>query len=162
MSATPCARRITRSSSRPAPDGRFQLLDLGVGAERDFLWFNQNTGTNPAGKPFVNPAHLKWFRNKKFRQAVSCAIDRDRLVREVYGGRAQPTYGFISTENPQVEQPRHPALQLRPRPRPRPAGRDRHPGPQRRRRAGGRRREPGSRSPSIPISAIPSAKRRPP
>jgi peptide/nickel transport system substrate-binding protein len=85
--------------------GRFQLLDLGVGAERDFLWFNQNTGTNAAGKPVVNPARLKWFRNKKFRQAISCAIDRDRLVREVYGGRAQPTYGFISTENQKWNNP---------------------------------------------------------
>jgi peptide/nickel transport system substrate-binding protein len=80
--------------------GRFQLLDLGVGGERDFLWFNQNTGTNAQGKSIVNPAKLKWFRNKKFRQAVSCGIDRDHLVREVFGGRAQPAYGFIATENP--------------------------------------------------------------
>ena len=85
--------------------GRFQLIDLGVGAERDFLWFNQNTGADAAGKPIVNPAKLKWFRNKKFRQAISCAIDRDRLVREVYGGRAQPTYGFISTENQKWNNP---------------------------------------------------------
>jgi peptide/nickel transport system substrate-binding protein len=85
--------------------GRFQLLDLGVGAERDFLWFNQNTGTNASGKPIVNPGKLKWFRTKKFRQAVSCAIDRDRLVREVYGGRAQPTYGFISVENQKWNNP---------------------------------------------------------
>jgi peptide/nickel transport system substrate-binding protein len=79
--------------------GRFKLVDLGLGAERDFLWFNQNTGASVAGKPIVNPAKLKWFRNKRFRQAFSCAIDRDHLVREAYGGRAQPTYGFISTEN---------------------------------------------------------------
>ena len=85
--------------------GRFQLLDLGVGGERDFLWFNQNTGTNAQGKPIVNPARLKWFRNKKFRQAVSCAIDRERLVREVFGGRAQPAYGFIGTENPRWNNP---------------------------------------------------------
>ena len=80
--------------------GRFQLLDLGIGAERDFLWFNENTGVNADGKPIVNPVKLKWFRSQKFRQAISCAIDRDRLVREVYGGRAQAIYGFISTENP--------------------------------------------------------------
>jgi len=88
-----------------ADGGRFRFLELGVGPERDFLWFNQNSGTNSAGKPFVNPSHLKWFRNKKFRQAVSCAIDRDRLAREVYGGRAQPTYGFISTDNPKWNNP---------------------------------------------------------
>jgi peptide/nickel transport system substrate-binding protein len=85
--------------------GRFQLLDLGVGADRDFFWFNQNTGTNSAGRPIVNPARLKWFRNKKFRQAVSCAVDRDRLVREVYAGRAQPAYGFIASENPRWNNP---------------------------------------------------------
>ena len=88
-----------------AVGGGFQLLELGVGPERDFLWFNQNTGTNAAGKPFVNSLHLKWFRNKKFRQAISCAVDRDRLAREVHGGRAQPTYGFISTENPKWNNP---------------------------------------------------------
>jgi peptide/nickel transport system substrate-binding protein len=85
--------------------GNFQIVELGVGAERDFLWFNQNTGTNAMGKPIVNPARLKWFRNKKFRQAFSCAIDRDRLVREVYVGRAQPASGFISTENQKWNNP---------------------------------------------------------
>lgn len=88
--------------------GRFQLMDLGVGSERDFLWFNQNTGTNPAGQPIVNPAKLKWFRNKKFRQAISCAIDRERIVKEVYGGRAQAIYGFVSTENPRWNNPNIP------------------------------------------------------
>ena len=88
-----------------AAGGRFQFLELGVGPERDFLWFNQNTGSNARGKPFVNPVRLKWFRNRKFRQAISCAIDRDRLAREAYGGCAQPTYGFISTENPKWNNP---------------------------------------------------------
>jgi peptide/nickel transport system substrate-binding protein len=88
-----------------AAGGRFRLVELGIGAERDFLWFNQNTGTNAMGKPIVNPARLKWFRNKKFRQAFSCAIDRDLLVREVYGGRARPASGFISTENQKWNNP---------------------------------------------------------
>ena len=79
--------------------GRFRLIELGAGMERDFLWFNQNTGSNAAGTPFVNPVKLKWFRNKKFRQAISCAINRDRMAAEAYQGQAQPAYGFISTEN---------------------------------------------------------------
>ena len=85
--------------------GRVQTIDLGIGAERDFLWFNQNTGTDSAGQPIVKPAKLKWFRNKKFRQAVSCAIDRERIVKEVYGGRAGAIYGFISTENKKWNDP---------------------------------------------------------
>jgi len=100
--------------NQAAASGRFQLLDLGVAAERDFLWFNQNTGTGAAGKPFVNPVKLTWFRNTKFRQAVSCAIDRDRLVREVYGGRAQPAYGFISTENLKWNNPNIPRYRFDP------------------------------------------------
>ena len=79
--------------------GLFTLTELGLGTQRDFLWFNQNTGTNDAGKPIVDPAKLKWFRSKKFRQAISCAIDRERMVRELYGGRAEPAYSFVSLEN---------------------------------------------------------------
>jgi peptide/nickel transport system substrate-binding protein len=94
--------------------GRFQVVELGIGPERDFLWFNQNTGAATTGKPIVEPAKLKWFRNKKFRQAFSCAIDRDRLVREAYGGRAQPTYGFISTENPKWNNPSIPRFAFDP------------------------------------------------
>jgi peptide/nickel transport system substrate-binding protein len=47
----------------------------------------------------VDPAKLKWFRNQKFRQAISCSIDRERMAREVYQGRAQAIYDFISTDN---------------------------------------------------------------
>ena len=88
--------------------GRFRVVEMGVGAERDFIWFNQNTGTNASGNPLVAPAKLKWFRNKKFRQAISCGIDRERIVREVYGGHAQAAYGFISTENPKWNNPNIP------------------------------------------------------
>jgi peptide/nickel transport system substrate-binding protein len=94
--------------------GKFQLLDLGVGSERDFLWFNQNTSTNAAGKPVVNPVRLKWFRNQKFRQAVSCAIDREQVVREVYGGRAQPSYGFLASENQKWNDPNIPRFAFDP------------------------------------------------
>ena len=88
-----------------AAGGKTRLIELGVGTERDFLWFNLNTNLNAAGKPVVDPAKLNWFRNKKFRQAVSCAIDRDRLVREVYGGRAQPIHAFIAGENQKWNNP---------------------------------------------------------
>jgi len=79
--------------------GKFRLVEIGVGTEREFLWFNLNTNVNAAGQPVVNPAKLSWFRNNKFRQAISCAIDRARLVREVYGGRAQPIHTFVSNED---------------------------------------------------------------
>lgn len=78
---------------------RFQLLELGVTPQRDLIVFNQNTGVNPSGQPHVNPAKLKWFRDTKFRQAVSFAIDRPSIVQSTLGGRGEPNYGFITKSN---------------------------------------------------------------
>jgi peptide/nickel transport system substrate-binding protein len=76
--------------------GKFTLLEPGVGLEMSFFWFNQNTNVDKGGKPIVDPKKLKWFRNTKFRQAVSCAIDRESIVKSVYSGRAIPAYGFLT------------------------------------------------------------------
>lgn len=94
--------------------GGFHVLELGVGTDRDFLCFNQNTGANADGKPFVEPAKLKWFRDKTFRQAVSSAIDRDRMAREIYGGRARPTHTILSEENPKWNNPAVPQFSFNP------------------------------------------------
>jgi peptide/nickel transport system substrate-binding protein len=88
-----------------AAGGKFRLEDLGAGLDGDFLFFNQNTGKDVMGRPFVQPAKLKWFRNKKFRQAISCAMDRDGIVREVYGGRAKAVYTFVSPDNQKWHNP---------------------------------------------------------
>jgi peptide/nickel transport system substrate-binding protein len=79
---------------------RFQLLELGVTTQRDLIIFNQNTGTDSStGKPHVNPVKLKWFRDTKFRQAVSMAIDRPSIVQSTLGGRGEPNYNFITKSN---------------------------------------------------------------
>lgn len=101
----PWAWRLTHWSGGAPARRNVRLIDLGIGTEREILWFNLNSGTNAAGIPFVNPAKLKWFREPKFRQAVSYAIDRDRLTREVYGGHAEPMYGFVSEENKKWRNP---------------------------------------------------------
>ena len=83
-----------------AAKGRFNLLDLGVGPERSFFWFNENTGSNPkTGDHCVEPKKLKWFRNQKFRQAVSFAIDRESIVKAVLSGRGVANYGFETAAN---------------------------------------------------------------
>jgi len=80
--------------------GRFNLVEPGIGMERAFFWFNQNTNVNPkTGKPLVDPNKLKWFRETKFRQAVSYAIDRDAIIKSVYSGRAIPNYSFETPGN---------------------------------------------------------------
>ena len=71
--------------------GKFKLLEPGVGLEMSFFWFNQNTNMNEkTGQPIVDPKKLKWFRNLKFRQAVSYALDRDAILKSVFSGRGVP------------------------------------------------------------------------
>ncbi|HTR41974.1 MAG TPA: ABC transporter substrate-binding protein, partial [Pseudomonadales bacterium] len=72
-----------------------------VGLEMSFFWFNQNTETNSkTGKPYVDPKKLKWFRNTKFRQAVSYAINREAIAQSVFSGRAVPAYGPETSGDP--------------------------------------------------------------
>ena len=80
--------------------GRFQLLEPGIGLEKSFFWFNQNTNVNPkTGQPCVDPKKLKWFRNVKFRQACSYAIDRESIIKSIYSGRAISDFGFETPGN---------------------------------------------------------------
>lgn len=83
-----------------ADQGKFTLLEPGVGMEMSFFWFNQNTNVSPqTGKPYVDPVKLSWFRNTKFRQAVSYAIDRENIIRSVLSGRGIPAYGYETPGN---------------------------------------------------------------
>jgi peptide/nickel transport system substrate-binding protein len=83
-----------------AASGRFQLLEPGVGLETSFFWFNENTNVNSkTGRPYVDPVKLKWFRNVKFRQACSYAIDREAIIKSIFSGRAIPAYGFETPGN---------------------------------------------------------------
>jgi peptide/nickel transport system substrate-binding protein len=75
----------------------WQLADLGPSLEYNFLVFNLND---------VDPKKLgdvarkqAWFRDLNFRQAVSLAIDRDSIVKLVYGTRGTPLWGNVGPGN---------------------------------------------------------------
>src|SRR5438105_701470 len=78
--------------------GAVRALDLGQSLYADDLWFNQNEGAKD-GKPFVAPNKLAWFRDARFRRAVSHAIDRESIATNTYQGLASPLYGFIAGGN---------------------------------------------------------------
>jgi peptide/nickel transport system substrate-binding protein len=99
---------------RAAGTNAFQLIELGIGTEREFLCFNQNTNRNASGRPLVTPHKVQWFRNRLFRQAIACAVNRERMAREVYGGRAEPLHGLVSTENPRWNNPNIPRFDYDP------------------------------------------------
>jgi peptide/nickel transport system substrate-binding protein len=86
--------------------GKFKLLELGLASERDLLTFNENQGTNAeTKKPFVDPVKLKWFRNTKFRQAISFAIDREAIVKSALAGHGEPAYGISIGDSPKWHNP---------------------------------------------------------
>jgi len=83
-----------------AGKGKFTLLEPGISLMREFLVFNENTNMNPqTGQPYVEPIKLKWFRNTKFRQAVSYAINRQEIIKSVLFGHGIPAYGMESPGN---------------------------------------------------------------
>jgi peptide/nickel transport system substrate-binding protein len=55
--------------------------------------FNQNPVHS--GKPSYN-----WFTKKEFRQAMSCLLNRERIISQVYRGLAEPKYDFFPEPNP--------------------------------------------------------------
>jgi peptide/nickel transport system substrate-binding protein len=83
-----------------AAKGKFVLLEPGIGLETVDFWFNENTNVNSqTGQPYVDPKKLKWFRNTKFRQACSYAIDREAIIKSIFSGRAIPEFGFETPGN---------------------------------------------------------------
>jgi len=90
----------------------YAMVDAGPGLEYNFLFFNLNdvgdkTAPDLAGKQ-------KWFRELKFRQAVSAAVDREAIVRLVYQGRGAALWGPVTPGNGRWVDPAisHPARSL--------------------------------------------------
>jgi peptide/nickel transport system substrate-binding protein len=77
--------------------GGYRMTDAGPGLEYNFLFFNLN---EPGEKTSPELARkMKWFREVKFRQAISSAIDRDAIVRLVYQGRGAALWGPVTPGN---------------------------------------------------------------
>ncbi len=69
----------------------FTVYDTGPDFGSSFIFFNQNTGTNPkTQKPFVDPIKSKWFCDVKFRRAVAHAIDKKKMIDIVMNGLGYP------------------------------------------------------------------------
>lgn len=93
-----------------------QLLDAGASLESSFLLLNQND-PNPGRDPSAMTT-WKWFREARFRQALSLAIDRQSIVRLTYRGLAAPLWGFVTQGNafwinPAIPRPERSPLQAR-------------------------------------------------
>jgi peptide/nickel transport system substrate-binding protein len=58
-----------------------------------FWSFNQN-------QVWKDTPKYQWFSQKEFRQAMSCLLNRDRVIAQVYRGLAEPMLYFFPEPNP--------------------------------------------------------------
>ena len=72
----------------------YTMSDAGPGLEFNFLFFNLNDLGEKSSPEMARKQ--KWFREVKFRQAVSAAIDREAIVRLVYQGRGAALWGPVT------------------------------------------------------------------
>lgn len=81
--------------------GNFTMHGLGPDDGTMFIIFNMNRRKDPeSGKFYVDPIKQKWFNNIYFRQAVTHALDRQRIVNNVLRGVGQPLYTAESAASP--------------------------------------------------------------
>jgi peptide/nickel transport system substrate-binding protein len=84
---------LSREKARIA----LQLADMGPSLEYNFLLFNLN---DLGGKKLDDVSKKQaWFRDLKFRQAISAAVDRESIVNLVYGARGTALWGNVGPGN---------------------------------------------------------------
>jgi peptide/nickel transport system substrate-binding protein len=76
----------------------YSMIDAGPSLESNFIFFNLNDLDSEKFPDLTQKQ--KWFRDVRFRQAVSAAIDREAIVRLVYQGHGTPLWGPETPGNP--------------------------------------------------------------
>src|ERR1700730_12873027 len=75
----------------------YSMSDAGPGLEYNFLFFNLNDLGEKSSADLARKQ--KWFRDVRFRQAISAAVDREAIVRLVYQGRGAALWGPVTPGN---------------------------------------------------------------
>ena len=73
----------------------FTIFERGPSASVNFFWFNQHRGMNEKGEPYVPPHKLRWFTDKRFRQAVLHGLNRQGMINALLFGKGEPLTSII-------------------------------------------------------------------
>lgn len=74
----------------------FTLHDRGPSSSVNFFWFNQHLGSDEEGNPFVPEHKLRWFTDKRFRQAVQYGTNRQGMINALLFGKGEPLTSIIA------------------------------------------------------------------
>ncbi len=82
----------------------FTLYDVGPSFNTNFFWFNLNraksaTADRKVGEPYVSAIQYSWFSDKRFRQAMSMAVDREAIIRGPFYGYAFKNWSTMTAGN---------------------------------------------------------------
>ena len=75
---------------RASDAGGIRLLEVGVGLDPNMLWFNLSAAAK---------GRVPWLHDRRVRQAISYAVDRQALADTVYLGAAVPVHGPVTPGN---------------------------------------------------------------
>ena len=78
--------------------GNFKIYNGGPTYSTSFFFFNLNTGSRK-GKPLVDPIKSRWFNMVEFRQAVAYAIDREKMINNIFRGLGQAQNSPLSVQS---------------------------------------------------------------
>ncbi len=85
------AEEVTALANNFGDDG-YTVFSSAGSQTASFWTFNQN----PQNK---NHPYYSWFTKKEFRQAMSCLLNRERIITQTYRGLAEPKYSFFPSAN---------------------------------------------------------------
>lgn len=80
--------------------GKFKIYTGGPELSTTFLVFNLNQAKNSQNQPLVDPIKSRWFNTLEFRQAVAHAINRQRLLNNLFQGLGEPQNSPIYKQSP--------------------------------------------------------------
>lgn len=79
--------------------GDFTIYNGGPAAGTTFIAFNLNKGQRN-GRPLVDPIKSRWFNTVAFRKAVAHAIDRQKMINNIFRGLGELQNSPISVQSP--------------------------------------------------------------
>lgn len=80
--------------------GNFTVYNGGPRLTQTFISFNLNKGRRKNGQPIVDPIKSRWFNNLAFRQAIAFAIDREKMLNNIFRGVGTVQNSPIGSESP--------------------------------------------------------------
>jgi peptide/nickel transport system substrate-binding protein len=80
--------------------GKFTTYIGGPEMSTTFLTFNLNQAKNSKNQPLLDPIKSRWFNTLEFRQAIAHAINRPKMLNDLYRGLGEEQNSPIYKQSP--------------------------------------------------------------